>query len=224
MHASHQMGVEKLLYLGSSCIYPRLANQPMGESELLSGQLEPTNEAYAIAKIAGIKLCESYRRQHGCDFISAMPTNLYGPGDNFDLEDSHVLPALIRRFHEAKISGQENVEIWGTGSAHREFLHVDDLADACLFLMDNYSDIEHINVGTGEDGSIASLAERIRDLVCPQANISFDTSKPDGMPRKVLDISKIKNLGWEPQISLTEGLAATYTWYLNALEEGEARL
>ena len=154
VHASHQIGVEKLLYLGSSCIYPRLANQPMREDELLSGQLEPTNEAYAVAKIAGIKLCESYRRQHGCDFISAMPTNLYGPGDNFDLEDSHVLPALIRRFHEAKISGQENVEIWGTGSAHREFLHVDDLADACLFLMDNYSDIEHINVGTGEDGSI----------------------------------------------------------------------
>ena len=224
VHASHQIGVEKLLYLGSSCIYPRLANQPMREDELLSGQLEPTNEAYAVAKIAGIKLCESYRRQHGCDFISAMPTNLYGPGDNFDLEDSHVLPALIRRFHEAKISGQENVEIWGTGSAHREFLHVDDLADACLFLMDNYSDIEHINVGTGEDGSIASLAERIRDLVHPQASISFDTSKPDGMPRKVLDISKIKDLGWEPQISLTEGLTATYAWYLNALEEGEARL
>ena len=224
VHASHQIGVEKLLYLGSSCIYPRLANQPMREDELLSGQLEPTNEAYAVAKIAGIKLCESYRRQHGCDFISAMPTNLYGPGDNFDLEDSHVLPALIRRFHEAKISGQENVEIWGTGSAHREFLHVDDLADACLFLMDNYSDIEHINVGTGEDGSIGSLAERIRDLVHPQASISFDTSKPDGMPRKVLDISKIKDLGWEPQISLTEGLTATYAWYLNALEEGEARL
>ena len=224
VHASHQTGVEKLLYLGSSCIYPRLANQPMQEDELLSGQLEPTNESYAIAKIAGIKLCESYRRQHGCDFISAMPTNLYGPGDNFDLEDSHVLPALIRRFHEAKISGKKEVQIWGTGSAHREFLHVDDLADACLFLMDNYSDIEHINVGTGQDGSIAELAKRVRDLVHPEAEISFDASKPDGMPRKVLDISKIKNLGWEPQISLNEGLASTYNWYLKALEEGEARL
>ena len=186
VHASHQMRVEKLLYLGSSCIYPRLANQPMKENELLSGQLEPTNEGYAIAKIAGIKLCESYRRQHGCDFISAMPTNLYGPGDNFDLDDSHVLPALIRRFHEAKISDQKEVEIWGTGSAYREFLHVDDLADACLFLMDNYSESEHINVGTGKDSSIADLAERIRDLVHPEATISFDTSKPDGMPRKVL--------------------------------------
>lgn len=224
VHASHQTGVEKLLYLGSSCIYPRLANQPMQEDELLSGQLEPTNESYAIAKIAGIKLCESYRRQHGCDFISAMPTNLYGPGDNFDLEDSHVLPALIRRFHEAKISGKKEVQIWGTGSAHREFLHVDDLADACLFLMDNYSDIEHINVGTGQDGSIAELAKRVRDLVHPEAEISFDASKPDGMPRKVLDISKIKNLGWEPQISLNEGLTSTYNWYLKALEGGEARL
>ncbi|HJP15641.1 MAG TPA: GDP-L-fucose synthase [Acidimicrobiales bacterium] len=224
VHASHQIGVEKLLYLGSSCIYPRLANQPMKEDELLSGQLEPTNESYAIAKIAGIKLCESYRRQHGCDFISAMPTNLYGPGDNFDLEDSHVLPALIRRFHEAKISDEKEVQIWGTGSAHREFLHVDDLADACLFLMDNYSDIEHINVGTGQDGSIAELAERVRDLVHPEAKISFDTSKPDGMPRKVLDISKIKDLGWEHQISLTEGLASTYSWFLKALEENEARL
>ena len=202
----------------------RLANQPMKEDELLSGQLEPTNESYAIAKIAGIKLCESYRRQHGCDFISAMPTNLYGPGDNFDLEDSHVLPALIRRFHEAKISDEKEVQIWGTGSAHREFLHVDDLADACLFLMDNYSDIEHINVGTGQDGSIAELAERVRDLVHPEAKISFDTSKPDGMPRKVLDISKIKDLGWEHQISLTEGLASTYSWFLKALEENEARL
>ena len=224
VHASHQMRVEKLLYLGSSCIYPRLANQPMKENELLSGQLEPTNEGYAIAKIAGIKLCESYRRQHGCDFISAMPTNLYGPGDNFDLDDSHVLPALIRRFHEAKISDQKEVEIWGTGSAYREFLHVDDLADACLFLMDNYSESEHINVGTGKDSSIADLAERIRDLVHPEATISFDTSKPDGMPRKVLDVSKLKNLGWESKISLNEGLASTYDWYLNAIETGQVRL
>lgn len=224
VHASHQMRVEKLLYLGSSCIYPRLANQPMKENELLSGQLEPTNEGYAIAKIAGIKLCESYRRQHGCDFISAMPTNLYGPGDNFDLDDSHVLPALIRRFHEAKISDQKEVEIWGTGSAYREFLHVDDLADACLFLMDNYSESEHINVGTGKDSSIADLAERIRDLVHPEATISFDTSKPDGMPRKVLDVSKLKNLGWESKISLNEGLASTYDWYLSAIETGQVRL
>ena len=224
VHASHQMRVEKLLYLGSSCIYPRLANQPMKENELLSGQLEPTNEGYAIAKIAGIKLCESYRRQHGCDFISAMPTNLYGPGDNFDLDDSHVLPALIRRFHEAKISDQKEVEIWGTGSAYREFLHVDDLADACLFLMDNYSESEHINVGTGKDSSIADLAERIRDLVHPEATISFDASKPDGMPRKVLDVSKLKNLGWESKISLNEGLASTYDWYLNAIETGQVRL
>tara|TARA_B100000427_G_scaffold119112_1_gene99257 strand:+ start:2563 stop:3522 length:960 start_codon:yes stop_codon:yes gene_type:complete len=224
VHASHQMRVEKLLYLGSSCIYPRLANQPMKENELLSGQLEPTNEGYAIAKIAGIKLCESYRRQHGCDFISAMPTNLYGPGDNFDLDDSHVLPALIRRFHEAKISDQKEVEIWGTGSAYREFLHVDDLADACLFLMDNYSESEHINVGTGKDSSIADLAERIRDLVHPEATISFDASKPDGMPRKVLDVSKLKNLGWESKISLNEGLASTYDWYLSAIETGQVRL
>ena len=224
VHASHQMRVEKLLYLGSSCIYPRLANQPMKENELLSGQLEPTNEGYAIAKIAGIKLCESYRRQHGCDFISAMPTNLYGPGDNFDLGDSHVLPALIRRFHEAKISDQKEVEIWGTGSAYREFLHVDDLADACLFLMDNYSESEHINVGTGKDSSIADLAERIRDLVHPEATISFDTSKPDGMPRKVLDVSKLKNLGWESKIPLNEGLASTYDWYLSAIETGQVRL
>ena len=224
VHASHQMRVEKLLYLGSSCIYPRLANQPMKENELLSGQLEPTNEGYAIAKIAGIKLCESYRRQHGCDFISAMPTNLYGPGDNFDLDDSHVLPALIRRFHEAKISDQKEVEIWGTGSAYREFLHVDDLADACLFLMDNYSESEHINVGTGKDSSIADLAERIRDLVHPEATISFDTSKPDGMPRKVLDVSKLKNLGWESKIPLNEGLVSTYDWYLSAIETGQVRL
>ena len=224
VHASHQMRVEKLLYLGSSCIYPRLANQPMKENELLSGQLEPTNEGYAIAKIAGIKLCESYRRQHGCDFISAMPTNLYGPGDNFDLDDSHVLPALIRRVHEAKISDQKEVEIWGTGSAYREFLHVDDLADACLFLMDNYSESEHINVGTGKDSSIADLAERIRDLVHPEATISFDTSKPDGMPRKVLDVSKLKNLGWESKIPLNEGLASTYDWYLSAIETGQVRL
>ncbi len=224
VHASHQMRVEKLLYLGSSCIYPRLANQPMKENELLSGQLEPTNEGYAIAKIAGIKLCESYRRQHGCDFISAMPTNLYGPGDNFDLDDSHVLPALIRRFHEAKISDQKEVEIWGTGSSYREFLHVDDLADACLFLMDNYSESEHINVGTGKDSSIGDLAERIRDLVHPEATISFDTSKPDGMPRKVLDVSKLKNLGWESKIPLNEGLASTYDWYLSAIETGQVRL
>ena len=224
VHASHRVGVEKLLYLGSSCIYPRHAEQPITEDALLSGPLEPTNEGYALAKIAGIKLCETYRRQYGCDFISAMPTNLYGPGDNFDLEGGHVLPALMRRFHEAALAGIDTVEVWGSGSPRREFLHVDDLADACLHLMDHYSDAGHVNVGTGVDGTIRELAEAIRDLVHPTASIQFDTSKPDGMPRKVLDVSKLEALGWTASISLAEGLGSTYDWYRNALEEGTVRL
>ncbi|MDG2907044.1 MAG: GDP-L-fucose synthase [Acidimicrobiales bacterium] len=224
VHASHRVGVGKLLYLGSSCIYPRHAEQPITEEALLSGPLEPTNEGYALAKIVGIKLCETYRRQYGCDFISAMPTNLYGPGDNFDLEGGHVLPALMRRFHEAAQAGVDTVEVWGSGSPRREFLHVDDLADACLHLMDHYSDAGHVNVGTGVDGTVRELAEAIRDLVHPTATIEFDTSKPDGMPRKVLDVSKLEALGWMASIPLEEGLRTTYDWYVNALRKGDARL
>jgi GDP-L-fucose synthase len=214
VHASHVHGVEKLLYLGSSCIYPRHASQPITEDQLLAGPLEPTNEAYALAKIAGIKLCQSYRRQYGSNFISAMPTNLYGPNDNFDLNSSHVLPALIRKFDDARAAGRSRVDIWGTGSALREFLHVDDLADACVFLMEHYDDDEHINVGTGIDLSIRQLAEMVRDVVHPAAELDFDTSKPDGMPRKVLDVSKLRGLGWKPGIELREGIESTYRWYL----------
>ena len=223
VHASHRVGVEKLIYLGSSCIYPREADQPITESSLLSGPLEPTNESYALAKIAGIKLCEGYRRQYGDDFISAMPTNLYGQGDNFDEINGHVLPSLMRRFHEAKEEQQATVEVWGTGKAKREFLHVDDLADACLFLMDNYSDLEHINVGTGVDHSIQELAENIRDLIYPEAEIVFDSSKPDGMPRKVLDVSKLTELGWKARVPLSEGLTSTYKWFCDAKARGEIR-
>ena len=223
VHASHRVGVEKLIYLGSSCIYPREADQPIIEDSLLSGPLEPTNESYALAKIAGIKLCEGYRRQYGDDFISAMPTNLYGPGDNFDEMNGHVLPSLMRRFHEAKDEQQETVEVWGSGKAKREFLHVDDLADACLFLMDNYSDLEHINVGTGIDHSIKELAENIRDLIYPEAELVFDTSKPDGMPRKVLNVSKLTELGWKAKIPLLEGLSSTYDWFRTAKAKGEVR-
>ena len=214
VEASHRVGVTKLLYLGSSCIYPRHATQPITEEQLLTGPLEPTNEWYAIAKIAGIKLCQAYRRQYGSDFISAMPTNLYGPEDNFDLSSSHVLPALIRKFHDAKQSGGKAVEIWGTGSPMREFLHVDDLADACVFLIENYSDDMHINVGTGVDLSIRELAEKVRDVVYPAAELQFDTSKPDGTPRKVLDVSRLNNLGWSPSSTLDSGLASTYQWFL----------
>lgn len=214
VHASYIFGVNKLLYLGSSCIYPRLAAQPMTEEELLTGPLEPTNEAYAVAKIAGIKLCAAYRRQYGCDFISAMPTNLYGPNDNFNLDSAHVLPALIRKFHEARRRGEEEVTVWGTGSAVREFLHVDDLADACIFLLENYSEEMHINVGTGRGVSIADLARTIGDVVHPQAQVVFDTSKPDGMPTKVLDVSRLWELGWKSQVSLSEGLESTYKWYI----------
>ena len=224
VQAAHRTGVDKLLYLGSSCIYPRHADQPITEEALLAGPLEPTNEGYALAKIAGIKLCETYRRQYGDDFISAMPTNLYGPGDNFDLEGGHVLPALMRRFHEAREAGDGSVTVWGTGTARREFLHVDDLADACLFLMDRYSEIGHVNVGTGGDLTIRELAETVRDLVHPEGKLVFDTSRPDGMPRKVLDVSRLTDLGWTATTSLADGLADTYRWYLEAAQRGTLRL
>ncbi|MDA0371712.1 MAG: GDP-L-fucose synthase [Actinomycetota bacterium] len=214
VHASQRTGVTKLLYLGSSCIYPRHATQPITEEQLLTSPLEPTNEWYAVAKIAGIKLCQAYRRQYGADFISAMPTNLYGPNDNFDLASSHVLPALIRKFHDAKTAGDPRVEIWGTGTPMREFLHVDDLADACVFLMENYSDDMHINVGTGIDLSIRDLAQKIRDVVYPDAILHFDTSKPDGTPRKVLDVSRLRDLGWSPSYDLDRGIRSTYEWFL----------
>ena len=223
VQAAHRIGVEKLLYLGSSCIYPRLANQPIAEEALLGGPLEPTNEGYALAKIAGIKLCETYRRQYGDDFISAMPTNLYGPGDNFDLEGGHVLPALMRRFHDAREAGLAEVVVWGTGDARREFLHVDDLADACLFLMDHYSEVGHVNVGTGVDLTIRELAETVRDLVHPGADLAFDVSRPDGMPRKVLDVSRLTELGWTASTELAEGLASTYEWFTAALADGTVR-
>jgi GDP-L-fucose synthase len=222
VHAAHLFGVKKLLYLGSSCIYPREAPQPMPEEALLTGPLEPTNEPYAIAKIAGIKLCESYRRQYGCDFISAMPTNLYGPGDNFDLTSSHVVPALIRRFHDATRDGRREVTVWGTGDVRREFLHVDDLAEACLFLMRNYSEARHINVGTGEDLSIRELAEMIRDLIHPDAQITWDSSKPDGAPRKLLDVRRIHALGWHHRIDLRTGIEQTYRWFVE--HQATARL
>lgn len=223
VHSAHLFGVKKLLYLGSSCIYPRLASQPMKEEELLSGPLEPTNEAYAIAKIAGIKLCQSYRKQYGCDFISAMPTNLYGPNDNFDLTSSHVLPAMIRKFHDAKEEGRNEVTVWGTGKPRREFLHVDDLADACAFLMKSYGESMHINVGTGEDVTIAELAEMVRRVVHPSATITYDTSKPDGAPRKLLDVTRLHNLGWRHRMSLGEGIEHTYQWFLEHQASARAR-
>ncbi len=202
VHAAHLFPVKRLLYLGSSCIYPREARQPMKEEDLLSGLLEPTNEPYAVAKIAGIKLCQAYRKQYGCDFISAMPTNLYGPNDNFDLASSHVLPALVRKFHDAKVEGRSEVPIWGSGSPRREFLHVDDLADACVYLMRRYDAAEHVNVGTGEDLTIRELAELVREIVHPQAQLVFDATKPDGSPRKLLDVSRLHALGWRHKIAL----------------------
>jgi GDP-L-fucose synthase len=214
VEASRKANVEKLLYLGSSCIYPRHATQPIAEDQLLTGPLEPTNEGYALAKITGIKLCEFFRQQYGCNFISAMPTNLYGPNDNFDLQSSHVLPALMRKFHDAKVDRADAVEVWGTGSPMREFLHVDDLADACLYLMDHYDEPGHINVGTGEDLPIRELAEIVRDVVYPDSELIFDSSKPDGMPRKVLDVTKLHKLGWKHSIPLREGIEATYAWFL----------
>jgi len=223
VHAAHLHGVRRLLYLGSSCIYPRECPQPIREEYLLTGLLEPTNEAYAIAKISGIKLCQAYRRQYGSDFISAMPTNLYGPHDNFDLQSSHVLPALMRKFHDARAAGREEVEVWGTGSPRREFLHVDDLAEACLFLMRHYDEDSHINVGTGEDLSIRELAETVRDIVAPGMRLAFDPTKPDGMPRKLLDVSRLHALGWRHRIELREGIRGTYQWFLENHEEAETR-
>ena len=212
--AAHKHGVRKLLFLGSSCIYPKLAPQPIAEDALLGGPLEPTNEAYAIAKIAGIELCQSYAREYGANFISAMPTNLYGPNDNFDLVTSHVLAALLQKAHEAKISGAREIVVWGSGKPRREFLHVDDLAAACVFLLQKYDDPEIINVGTGEDVSIRELAELICEIVGFEGELAWDANKPDGTPRKLLDISKIRRLGWSPSISLREGIARTYEWFL----------
>jgi GDP-L-fucose synthase len=211
---AHRAGVKKLLFLGSSCIYPKYAPQPLKEEYLLSGELEPTNQWYAIAKIAGVKLCEAYRRQYGCDFISAMPTNMYGPNDNYDLQTSHVLPALIRKFHEAKISGAETVECWGTGNPYREFLYADDLARACLFLMENYSEGHFINVGFGSDIRIRELAEMVRRIIGFQGNIFWDTTRPDGTPRKWMDSSRIFNLGWRPRVTLENGIKLAYEDFL----------
>jgi GDP-L-fucose synthase len=230
IHAAYQAGVERLLFLGSSCIYPKFAPQPMREEHLLSGELEPTNEPYAVAKIAGIKMCEAYNRQYGTRFISVMPTNLYGPNDNFDLENSHVLPALIRKFHEAKEQGEKEVTVWGTGSPRREFLHVDDMADACIFLM-NLSEgtvSEHflqgsspsfVNVGAGEDVTIRELAETVRQVVGFEGALRFDAGKPDGTPRKLLDVTRLMDLGWQARIGLHEGIESTYRWFLAHLKE-----
>lgn len=225
LNAAADHDVQRLLFLGSSCIYPRHAPQPMKEEYLLTGELEPTNEPYAIAKIAGIKLCQAYARQRGADFFSVMPTNLYGPGDNFDLASSHVLPALIRKFHEAKLAGREAVEIWGTGTPRREFMHVDDLAQACLFLMDHPDPPDLVNVGVGRDVSILEVAELIRGVVGFEGDLVFDASKPDGTPRKLLDVSRIAALGWQATIPLEEGLADTYRWFREAhpLERRGAR-
>lgn len=214
IHSAYKYGVKKLLFLGSSCIYPKFANQPIKEEYLLTGELEPTNEAYAIAKITGIELCKFYRRQYGCDFISAMPTNLYGINDNFDLETSHVLPALIRKFHEAKINNQEEVVMWGTGKPLREFMYVDDLADALVHLMLNYSDEIHVNMGTGKDLSIGELAQIVKEVVGYEGKIVNDLSKPDGTPRKLLDVSRLETTGWKYKIELREGIEKVYKWYL----------
>jgi GDP-L-fucose synthase len=215
IHNCYVQKVKKLLFLGSSCIYPKMAPQPLQEQSLLSGYLEPTNEAYAIAKIAGLRMCAYYRKQYGCDFISAMPTNLFGPGDNFDLENSHVLPALIRKFHEAKVNNQPQVVIWGTGTPLREFHYVDDLADGLLFVMNHYSQEEHINIGTGEEISIGNLALLIKETVGFQGELVQDTSKPDGTPRKVMDHSKIHSLGWKSTVTLQQGIQYAYQWFLD---------
>lgn len=214
IHSAHAVGVEKLVYLGSSCIYPRLAPQPIAEEALLTGPLEPTNEWYAIAKIAGIKLCQAYRRQHGCDYVSVTPTNLYGPGDNFDLLGSHVIPALLRKAHEAKLAGAPILTIWGSGTPRREFLHADDCADALVQLMQVYSDFEHINLGSGTDITIAELAAIVAAVVDYQGKLVYDTSKPDGTPRKLVRADKLLALGWTPRVALRDGLASTYDWYL----------
>lgn len=217
IHAAYESNVNKLLFLGSSCIYPKMAPQPLKEEYLLTGPLESTNEPYAIAKIAGIKMCEAYRDQHGCNFISAMPTNLYGPNDNYDLKNSHVLPALIRKFHEAKESGAPSVEIWGSGTPKREFLHVDDMASACVFLMENYDGKEFVNVGIGEDVSIADLAGMISEEVGFKGDLVFDRTKPDGTPRKLMDVTKLNELGWKAEISLSEGIKRVYRNYQSSL-------
>ncbi len=214
--SAYHNGCEKLLFLGSSCIYPKLCPQPIKEEYLLTGPLEPTNDAYALAKIAGIKMCQAYRRQYGFDAISAMPTNLYGPGDNYHPENSHVIPALIRRFHEAQIAGAEKVTIWGTGTALREFLYVDDMAEACLFLLENYSDFEHVNVGCGSDIRIIEVARLIARVVGFEGSIDTDPTKPDGTPRKLMDCSKLFSIGWQPRVDLEEGLAASYQWFCHA--------
>jgi GDP-L-fucose synthase len=210
IHSSYIHGVKKLMFLGSSCIYPKFAEQPLKEEYLLTGELEPTNEPYAIAKITGIKLCEAYRDQYGCNFISVMPTNLYGPNDNYDLNNSHVLPALIRKFHEAKVEGKTSVEIWGTGTPRREFLHSDDLAEACVFLMNNYNEKQFLNIGTGEDIAIKDLAYLVRDIVGFEGELHFDTSKPDGTPRKLMDVSRLHALGWKHRIELETGIRSVY--------------
>jgi GDP-L-fucose synthase len=214
IHSAYETGVRKLLFLGSSCIYPKLAPQPIPETALLGGPLEPTNEAYAVAKIAGIKLCQAYAREYGANFISAMPTNLYGPNDNFDLETSHVLAALLRKAHEAKMRNARELAVWGSGTPRREFLHVDDLASACLFLLEKYDSPEIINVGCGEDISIRELAELICDIVGFEGQLAWDDTKPDGTPRKLLDVTRLQNLGWRPTIPLRDGIAQTYEWFL----------
>lgn len=233
IHEAYHAGIDRIMFLGSSCIYPKHAPQPMREDVLLTGLLEPTNEPYAVAKIAGIKLCESYNRQYGTHYRSVMPTNLYGPNDNFDPENSHVLPALIRKFHEAKNSGKLSSEVWGTGNPRREFLHVDDLADACVFLMGLSDEIyessvlprlSHVNVGAGEDITIRDLAEMIGDIVGYQGKINFNADKPDGAPRKLLDVSLLNRLGWKYKITLKEGLASTYQWYLDHLENSVVKI
>lgn len=214
--AAHRYGSKKLLYLGSSCIYPRMAPQPIKESELLSGPLEPTNEWYAIAKISGLKMCEAYRAQHGSNFISAMPTNLYGPGDNFDPVSSHVIPAMIRKFDDAKAHARPTVTLWGTGAPLREFLHVNDLAEACLFLMETFDESGHVNIGSGQEVSIRELADLIREVVYPDCEVIFDSTKPDGTPRKLLNCSRINQLGWKATTPLAEGIKSTYDWYLRS--------
>lgn len=213
IHAAYKCGVKKLMFLGSSCIYPKMAPQPLKEDYLLTGLLEETNEPYAIAKISGIKMCEAYRDQYGCDFISVMPTNLYGPNDNYDLQNSHVLPAMIRKFHEAKLAGNAQVELWGTGSPMREFLHADDLAEACVFLMENYSENQFVNIGTGVDVTIKELAETIKKEVGYEGEIHWNTDKPDGTPRKLMDVSKINDLGWKHSLELSEGIKLVYAEY-----------
>ena len=219
IHSAHAANVDRLVFLGSSCIYPKFAPQPIKEEALLSGPLEPTNEWYAVAKIAGIKLCQAFRRQYGCDFISAMPTNLYGPGDNFDLASSHVLPALMVKIHNAKVKGEPSVTLWGSGTPLREFLHVDDLASALVFLLRNYSGEEHVNVGYGSDVSIRHVAEMMASVIGYKGRFVFDTSKPDGTPKKLMDSSRLLGLGWKPEISLEEGIAGTYRWFLEHAEK-----